>query len=189
MNHFLALRLADSTRSRLAALAERLQAWDIPARWVHPDDYHLTVCFLGPLDQTVAHAIGWSINDVAESLTTPDLQLPGLGAFAGRSEPRIVFAAVADAGRYCLDLHGDLQDALGERPEANYRPHITLCRPRPNKAIGGRRWSDLIEAHGLADWGACEVTDLVLYRSDPNGGRRYRALESWPVPRQHYGAA
>lgn len=180
MNYFLALRPTRNVRERLAGVAERLRAWGLGARWVDPEDYHLTLCFLGRLDDAEARTIPWSINDVAGSLCGPTLHLPGLGAFAGKREPRVVYAAVGDESGWCMDLHLDLQDALGERPERHFHPHITLCRPQGGTDTGN--WPGLLEAHGRADWGDCDVGELVYYRRRQGPGSRYEALERWRIP-------
>jgi 2'-5' RNA ligase len=94
-----------------------------------------------------------------------------------------VFAAADEAEGTCSALRADLHAALDLTPEGGFRPHVTLCRPQA--AHGGlpaqRDWPQLLEAHGLADWGACGTTDIVLYRSSGVGTTRYEALESWPL--------
>ncbi|MBA3685960.1 MAG: RNA 2',3'-cyclic phosphodiesterase [Planctomycetes bacterium] len=190
MNHFLALRLADAPRDQLAALSSRLQAWDLPANWVHPDDFHLNLLFLGRCDADEARTLPYTIEDLAQSLPRPQLRLAGLGAFGGRTEPRVVYAALEDRDGACARAHLDLCDALGMKPEAHFHPHVTICRPRPphphdathpsiRSARPGRRdWPTLLEAHGLADWGECPTTELVLYRSTDRTPR-YAELASW----------
>ena len=179
MNHFIALAPDADTRDRLAAVADRLRAWDLPARWVHPDDYHLTVAFLGPLEAAELQGGLWAVNDVARSLFTPQLDLPGIGAFGGKHEPRVVYAAVGDPAGYCRDLHGDLQDCFGERPQPHYLPHITLCRPSGGRS--GAEWRPLFEAFGQALWGSCAVDGLVLYRREPHGPCCYQEVETWTL--------
>ena len=184
MKYFLALRLADSTKARLAAVATRMQAWELPARWVHSDDFHITVAHLGTLDETEVRAVSWAVEDVASSLLPAEFHLPGIGAFGGKHEPRVVYAAVEDGG-YCTDLHTDLQDALGERPEANFKPHITLCRPHSGRHLSmGRSWKDLFLAMGQMDMGTCGVLGLTLHATDPQGFQRYRPIDTWPLSRK-----
>ncbi len=185
MHHFLALRLADESRDRLAAIAERLRAWDLPGRWVHPEDYHLTLLFLGDCSDDDLPGIRYAAADLAGSLVQPELELVGLGAQGGRSEPQRVFAACSDRNGHCALTHQGLAAALGETPEREYRPHITLCRPQPGSASArsrpeARSWPDLLTAFGDGAWGPCPTTHLVLYRSGP-GSPRYEALTSWPL--------
>jgi 2'-5' RNA ligase len=185
MNHFLALRLADSPRDRLAALADRLRAWELPARWVHPEDYHLTLVFLGDLDADEAHLVPTLVADVAGSLRRPRLRFAGLGAKGGRREPRVVYVALADDESACAGMQRDLGECLEVEADRAFLPHVTLCRPArgaPCKRLPtDRDWPHLLEAHGLADWGDCPTTDLVLYRSEPDGAIRYRELARWPL--------
>jgi 2'-5' RNA ligase len=185
MNHFLALTLADVSRDRLAQVAERLQAWELPATWVDPEDYHLTVAFLGELDADEAHLLPSAIDHLASGLRRPELRFSGIGAWGGRTEPKVVFAAVEDIGGRCADIHQDLRAALDLTDERPFAPHVTLCRPRRGDTgktpPPGRTWSDLFLANGLADWGACATTDLVLYRRHDGPGPRYDVLADWPL--------
>jgi len=186
MNHFLALRLADAPRDRLADLARRLQAWNLPANWVHPEDYHLTLVFLGPCDADEVRTLPYAIGDLAHGLQQPRLRLAGLGAWGGRTEPKVVFAAVEDLAGTCAAIHRDLSDMLSVKVEPRYAPQIALCRPRPGipselaTRPSRRDWPQLLEAHGLADWGDCATTDLVLYRSTERTPR-YAEVARWPL--------
>ncbi len=183
MNHFLALRLDADSRDRLAAVASRLQEWKLPAHWVHPDDYHLTVLFIGRLQADEARVLPYAIGDLADSLERPRLRLAGLGAFGGKHEPRVVYAGLTDADGTCVRAHRELSEALDMRPLRDYMPHITVCRPRPMfpgqaAAVARRDWPQLLEAHGLADWGECATTELVLYQSTDRVPR-YHEIASW----------
>lgn len=187
MNHFLALRLADRPRDLLATLSQRFQDWHLPANWVHPEDLHLTLFFLGRCDADELRTLPHAIDDLARTLVRPRLRLSGLGAAGGKTEPREVFAALDDPDGLCATTHAGLAETLGLPAERHYQPHITLCRPRsltPLDAATGRTarrdWPHLLEANGLADWGDCPTTDLVLYRSTERTPR-YEALEAWPL--------
>lgn len=184
-NHFLALRLDDDTHDRLAAVAERLRAWDLPARWVHPDDFHLTVAFLGPVDADEAGCLPAALDEVAGSQRRPTLAFTGLGAGGdnGHDAPKYVFAAAEDGEGTCAALRDDLHAALEMKPDAGFRPHVTLCRPQAARMTSPqfRDWPHLLEAHGLAHWGPCVTTDIVLYRSSGTGATRYETLASWKL--------
>lgn len=182
MNHFLALRLADKPRDLLATLSQRFQDWQLPASWVHPEDLHLMMLFLGRCDGDELRSLPYAISDLARTLVRPRLRLSGLGAAGGKTEPRQVFAALDDPDGLCATTHAGLAEALGVDGERHYQPHITLCRPRTTVDAGRSRrdWPQLLEANGLADWGDCPTTSLVLYRSTDRTPR-YEALEEWPL--------
>lgn len=183
-NHFLGLRLDHASTDRLHAISDRLRAWQLPATWTHPDDYHLTLVFLGPLQDDEARYLPEALAEVAGSQRRPQLSFSGLGA-SGRSgdEPKYVFAAIADPELGCDGMRRDLCEVLEHRPEAAFRPHVTLCRPQPmpRGLPLFRDWPHLLEAHGQMQAGACVVGDIVLWRSSGGGATRYEELASWPL--------
>ena len=92
----------------------------------------------------------------------------------------------------CLAVFGLASTARADSPyegpaERRFSPHVTLCRPRAGTArelaamSGGHDWPGMFAANGLADWGACPTTDLVLYQSGGQQQIRYRALARWPL--------
>lgn len=179
MRCFFALELADAVRDRLLQVQERLRAWELEGRWVHPLDLHITLLYLGEVPD---HEIGFlehAVDEYCRHLLPPDLHLPGLGAFAGKGQPRIVYAAVGDPLGWCADVHHDLADCLSDNVEPHYRQHITLLRPDQGWQDG--RWPAIFEGYGQADWGPCVVEALTLFIS-PDGARRgprYEALRRW----------
>ena len=183
-NHFLGLRLNLDSVERLRAIADRLQQWELPARWTHPDDYHLTLVFLGELDDDAARYLPDAIAEVAGSQRAPQLSFSGLGASGSNGDgPKYVFAAVDDPEQGCDGMRRDLCEVLEEAPGRDFRPHVTLCRPQPTPAKLPlfRDWPHLLEANGQAQWGACVVSDIVLWRSSGAGATRYEALASWKL--------
>ena len=184
MSHFLALTLADQARDRLAQVAARLQAWQLPAAWLHPEDYHLTLAWIGDLDEDELRVLPHVVGNVAGSLRRPRLRFCGLGASGGRSEPRVVFAALEDPEQACQGMHADLCAALTIDADRQFAPHVTLCRPRPGgrEAAAGHDWPALFVAHGLADWGECLTTELVFCQGGGAGGApRLTELARWPL--------
>jgi 2'-5' RNA ligase len=180
-NCFLALRLASGAIDRLAAVSGRLQAWGLAAAWTNPADFHITLHFLGKLSVDEVELIPEAIDLVANHLRRPSgLRFAGLGATGGRDHPRAVFAALSDPSGACAGLAADLAESLGE--DGTFKPpHVTVCRPVDGPASGpGGTWTDLLTAHGEADWGPCAITHLALCRSGP-GTPRYRELRKWDL--------
>ena len=188
-NAFLALMPDDATLDRLTAVTDRLKQWDLPAAWSHADDLHLTAVYLGTPDDEELAQIPAAISEVADAVRVTGLRLAGLGATGGTSEPRAVWAAVADPDEQCVSLHQDLVDCLEMPVNTQFRPHITLCRPDrlDARAVAKlplyRDWPHLLEAHVGADWGLCTFARLALCRSVDNRVPRYVEVTSWPVHR------
>src|ERR1700752_652942 len=62
------------------------------ARWIDPENYHLTLRFIGDIDDALARDIAGLLGRVRRE--TFDLHLDGLSSFGGR-KPRAVVAAAA----------------------------------------------------------------------------------------------
>ncbi len=100
------------------------------ARWIDPENYHLTLRFIGDVDGATARDFTLALSEI--EVPPFQLLLNGLGSFGGR-KPRAIFAGVA---------HSETLEALqrateraareaGLPPEGrNFKPHVTLARLR-----------------------------------------------------------
>jgi 2'-5' RNA ligase len=104
------------------------------ARWVDPENYHLTLRFIGDVDDDVARDVTWMLGQVRRRDFT--LRLDGLSSFGGR-RPRAVVAAVAPSPAV-MELqaeHERLMQRVGLDPEGRkYTPHVTLARLRDSSS-------------------------------------------------------
>src|SRR5205809_7888862 len=85
---FTALEIPDDVRQALDLLRGGLPG----ARWIDPENYHLTLRFIGDIDDALAREIAGVLGRVHRHAF--DLRLDGLTSFGGR-KPRAVVAAVA----------------------------------------------------------------------------------------------
>lgn len=173
---FIGISLPDLLRERLAALRGGLKE----ARWVGPETYHVTLRFLGEIDEDVAA-------DVDSALITIDapavpITLRGLGRFGSSDKLRTLYAGVTPSPELLL-LHGRIEAACrraGLAPETrHYHPHITLARFR---RVTDPRAEEMIAAN--ADWtGGMFVADhFTLFRSHlSQSGAWYQELASYPL--------
>jgi 2'-5' RNA ligase len=116
----------------LAPLRERREK--LPVKWVRPENIHLSLKFLGDVEDTRAPELHAALKQAAGSRTVArpiTLQIEGLGVFPDSHRPRILWAGVAPDPALELLQHGVEQAfaPLGFPTEARaFRPHITLGR-------------------------------------------------------------
>jgi len=149
------------------------------ARWIDPENYHVTLRFIGDVDDVVAHEIASMLGRVKRS--TFELHLEGLTSFGGR-KPRAVVATVAPE-RAMLDLQGEherLMQRIGLEPEGRkYLPHVTLARLRN---ASSRDVADYLAARGLFRTPSFPVGRFVLFSSRASvGGGPYVVEASYPL--------
>ena len=100
------------------------------ARWVDPENYHLTLRFIGDVDDDVAHEIASVLGRVNRAPF--ELHVDGLTFFGGK-KPRAVVAAVPPVAAL-LEVQAEqerLMQRIGLEPEGRkYTPHVTLARLR-----------------------------------------------------------
>src|SRR5215469_4333408 len=123
---FTALEIPPEIGQSLAMLRGGLPG----ARWVEPENYHLTLRFIGDVDGAVARDIASLLGSVTRRQF--NLRRGGLSSFGGR-KPRAVVAAV-EPSPPLLELqseHERLLQRIGLEPEGRkYTPHVTLARLR-----------------------------------------------------------
>lgn len=105
------------------------------ARWIDPENYHLTLRFIGDVDSALAREIALMLGQVKRR--DLELRLDGLTSFGGR-KPRAVVATVApNAALMELQAeHERLMQRVGLEPEGRkYIPHVTLARLRESSSL------------------------------------------------------
>jgi len=149
------------------------------ARWIDPENYHLTLRFIGDIDDALAREIAGVLGRVQRRPF--ELRLDGLTSFGGR-KPRAVIAAATPAAPL-IELQAEqerLLQRLGLEPEGRkFTPHVTLARLRESSS---RQVADYLHARAHYRSAAFPVTRFVLFSSRASvGGGPYVVEEAYPL--------
>jgi 2'-5' RNA ligase len=149
------------------------------ARWITPDNYHLTLRFIGDVDEVIAQEVASLLGRVRRGAF--ELHLEGLTSFGGR-RPRAVVATVAPA-QALLEVqteHERLMQRIGLAPEGRkYMPHVTLARLRDSSSLDV---ADYLSARGLFRTATFPVSRFVLFSARESvGGGPYVVEASYPL--------
>lgn len=125
MRLFIAIEFPDDIKKALARLRV-----DIPgARWVPLEQIHLTLAFLGELDE---NSLGLLTNELSK-IQTPEFKLrfTGTGCFPDRRRPRVLWVGLEPEARL-INLAAKVRTAVLAcgipQEERRFSPHITLAR-------------------------------------------------------------
>ncbi len=172
---FTALEIPEAVAMRLSLLRGGLPG----ARWIDPENYHVTLRFIGDIDGRTADEVAHALDRVYRPPFT--LTLSGLDCFSGRS-PHSLFARVEPTPQL-TELqaeHERIIQRLGLPAEPRrFTPHVTLARLRGTSAGEVARW---ISEHGPVRLPSFEVDRFVLYSSRSSvGGGPYLVEEAYPL--------
>lgn len=180
MRAFLAVALSDEARRGIGAVVERLTRDHPGPRWVQSENLHLTVAFLGGIDESLVPRLDERLAPVVARTPPADLRLEGVGAFPP-SRPRVLWLGVSDGAPWFVALVRSVRDALGAGlglalDTREPRAHLTLARiERPDRSVV----RDLEGASaGLAF--VSRADRLTLFSSViGRGGPTYTAVREW----------
>jgi len=149
------------------------------ARWIERENYHITLRFLGDIDDRAANNAASVLADIRKPAF--NLHFDRLASFGGR-KPRSVYAQVAaeSALAELQDEHERLMRRIGLEPETRkFTPHVTLARLRSTSSIDV---ADYLSARGFFRTAPFPVTRFVLFSSRAStGGGPYVVEESYEL--------
>ncbi|HEY0615304.1 MAG TPA: RNA 2',3'-cyclic phosphodiesterase [Candidatus Elarobacter sp.] len=128
---FVAVELDDASRAACAGVAERLRIAGFDGRWVAPANYHLTIAFLGGVDEERAGAVAAALRDVAPRIGPFAVRLDAVGAYPSARKARIAWTGPAARVPAFEALGAAVRGALlplGFSFERDADPHVTLAR-------------------------------------------------------------
>ena len=171
---FTAIALDDVIKARLVDVQQQLQAAHADVAWVHPENLHLSVVFLGDMPAHTLETLCCLVGETACGMAPFMMTVGGIGTFGATYSPRVIWAGVTASP--ALDrIHHLLAAAFAARgwqsdPRA-YQPHITLGRVRSGRECAAL--AGVIEKLKTVDMGVMRVTSLALFRSVLKSDRAY----------------
>ncbi len=108
----------------------------VPAefRWVKPANVHLTLKFLGDIEEESLPGLRETLDAVTGRHELFEISPRGIGAFPSHRKARIVWAGVEEGADELHALAEDLEESLAlrgfEKEKRGFKPHITLGRSR-----------------------------------------------------------
>lgn len=173
---FVAIEVPDDIRARMAGLCAGVPG----ARWVAPENMHLTLRFIGDVDEGVMQDIDAALTRVHAPGFA--MTFSGVGCFGSARRPRSLWVGVEP-----VDALNTLQSRVeaavqraGCPPEGrNFAPHVTLAR---FKGGGVARLGDYLAANSPFRAGPIDVRQVTLFSSVlSHNGSIYRVEETYPL--------
>lgn len=168
---FVAADVDDAARAACARVADELRAKGFAAKWVPPENYHLTVAFIGAVDEARVGDVETTVRDAAARANSLDVPLDAVGAFPNERRARIAWVGSREPTPAFATLCGDVRSSLtvlGFTFDRHTDAHVTLARADGRAAL---------PAVGAPRVAPVRIDSLTLYRSfTERAGARYEPL-------------
>jgi len=163
MRAFIAIDLPKELKQKIAKLENDLKQSGLLFKWVAPENLHLTLKFLGNIDQKHEKEVKKVIAKISNKFTAFETSLNGFGFFPNELQPKIFFIKI-EAEKIFEDIAKRLEKelkTLGFEEENKFKSHITLARIKDLKNID--RLKAELQNTQLND--KFSINSIVLYES------------------------
>jgi 2'-5' RNA ligase len=182
---FLAFELSDPLKESMHRVSAELKNSGLDAKWVKIDNIHLTVLFLGDIEEQWIDQIDAAARMTCSQFAPFTIHLQGMGCFPNKKKARVLWLGLDGDLDRMADFQKKLQTGLKslniKEEDREFKPHLTLGRFRTPGHQGEILNSVLQQYQGLTS-PSLSLTELVLFKSDLKpGGAEYTELRTWPL--------
>ncbi|MFA5114485.1 MAG: RNA 2',3'-cyclic phosphodiesterase [Candidatus Omnitrophota bacterium] len=134
MRAFVAIEIPEEIKDFLKTLQDKLRRSGADVKWVAPGNIHLTLKFLGEIQDKQAKAVADIMQRVCPSHDDFIIALGELGAFPEITSPRIIWVGLSRGGEEATRLAGQLDEEFSllgiPKEKKEFSPHLTIARTR-----------------------------------------------------------
>jgi len=167
---FIAIELPDDLRWELSRLQKKLKVDRPRVKWVNPEGIHLTLKFLGDVDNAMIEPITQAMTQATQEIPPFNLDVQQLGAFPSLQRVQVVWVGlggeVDKLAKLCQFLESNLTRLGFAAEQRPFTPHLTLARLSNEASPSERqRFGELIASTRLELSYSIKVDALSLMRS------------------------
>jgi RNA 2',3'-cyclic 3'-phosphodiesterase len=179
MRLFIAMAVPEPIRAGVREWQQRLRRLvSGPAlRWANPDQMHLTLAFLGEVDEPRLPHLNATVEAACSSSAPFLISVRGAGFFPNEHRPRVVWVGVCsphgELERLQRSVRGAMKDYAEKREGRAFRPHLTLARASCLSSAEAGVIGGAVRAAQSACWGEWTADAVLVMRSEllPQGSR------------------
>ncbi|MDQ7095848.1 RNA 2',3'-cyclic phosphodiesterase [Desulfosporosinus sp. PR] len=174
MRLFVGIDLPDEIKQSILKFQAELKQLGVRGFWKAPDNFHMTLEFLGELDSKTLPLIRECLSSAGQDHSSFALTLGGLGAFPSFKRPHTLWTAVGGSIRELNQLQNEIHTLLTQKgfslENRQFKPHITLASRPDLREIE-------LGDHKTRKLGEFRVEGITLFASSVIRGKRtYTAL-------------
>ena len=183
LRSFIAIELSETLKNELTGLQLKLKKCGADVRWIKPENIHLTLKFLGDIEEQIVENIVKTIKGTCKEFKPFSIDIKGTGLFPNPRSPRVLWVGV-NGSEDVIRFQGEIKDrmsALGfKREKRRFIPHLTLGRFKSPQGKGPLL--EKIELLKSSSFGIINVLTISLMQSELSpAGAQYRRLANIPL--------
>jgi RNA 2',3'-cyclic 3'-phosphodiesterase len=171
----LAIEIPEEIRAEFCRLQHKLQPLLPPraVRWTKPEQFHLTLKFLGNIPAADTAALSSAVRSVCDTAPPMRLRAEGVGVFPDIRSPRVFWADIKSVDGLLMDFQRRLESAVqpfAEKEEAKkFTAHVTLARfEKLHRGETEKLKGAIAIGKTFGEWTALEV-QLIKSSLQPSG--------------------
>lgn len=186
MRLFIAIEISDEIKDVLARVESHLQYAGADIKWINPKTIHLTIRFLGEVDEKRVGEVTVAVDSATGSAKPFTLSLNGLGGFPSAERPKVLWIGLREGAAEAAELAARIDDSLlkigfAKEPRP-FTAHLTLGRARSAHNVDKLN-SKLVSASSIIGESAGlsqKAGSAILFRSEltPHGAVHTKIHES-----------
>ena len=166
MRTFIALELSDEIKNELSRLEGELKKVGGDIKWVKPKNIHLTLKFLGDVDDGKIEQIKKILDQISSQNKAFEISLFKLGAFPNVDNPRVIWVGLdkgcSDAEQIAQSVEDELSKIGFEKESRPFSAHFTLGRVKSGKNKAALKESF---SSALPRPKSCAINNITLFQS------------------------
>lgn len=169
---FVACELPHDLRKAIGEIQRGIKSRGIKMKWVKENSIHLTLKFLGDIEQKSIPSISECLRHAAKGFSPLSLCAQGIGVFPNLKRPRVAWVGIGGELGKLTALQHQLNDVLESvgfaKEKRSFKGHLTFARIKA--PIDPSKLLDVLKAHNGFSSETFTVDRLILYESDLQPG-------------------
>jgi len=165
---FIGVDLGKPIRDRAVALQENLARAGTEVKWVEPENLHVTLLFLGEVDDREVPRVCQIVADETRKQPAFPISVETAGCFPNPRRPHVLWVGIGEGSQPLCALHDALEIPLQElgyrREDRRYTPHVTLGRVKSNRPT--EQLAAALAKHAGWKGGEITVRELLVMSSE-----------------------
>jgi RNA 2',3'-cyclic 3'-phosphodiesterase len=132
MRAFIAIDLPQEIKECLGRIEERLKKSGADVKWVAAANIHLTLKFLGEIDEQTKQSLIQAIEDTTKGTNLFSIRLSSAGAFPNTKFPRVIWIGIDNGSAKITEIAAGLEEKIEKigipKETRGFTCHITLGR-------------------------------------------------------------